>query len=102
MEPASCSLEGRGWTGNRRKASAHAIFGEQFLLNRGVVAYDELSSVRPRASPLHTRCLLTFVYGICLSAPLLLLLLCVLRLNSSREYLMVLPSNIRQGTQGSL
>lgn len=28
VEPASCSSEGRGWTGDRRKASAHGIFVE--------------------------------------------------------------------------
>ena len=34
VEPASCSSEGRGWTGDRRKASAHGIFVEWFPLNR--------------------------------------------------------------------
>ena len=34
VEPASCSSEGRGWTGGRRKASAHVSFGDWLSLNR--------------------------------------------------------------------
>ena len=96
----SCSSEGRGWTGGRRKASAHVSFGEWLSLNREwllimsfILHAPTLVYYTPDVSWLR------FMASVCFSATLWpTLLLYVLHLNSSREYLMVLPSNIGQGT----